>query len=67
MYAIEIRIQASEKFSEVLPETLQDAECAVEDIIGCVLLQIFDTINIEEVTIRYLPTEKMTMLSIHSA
>lgn len=57
MYTIDIRIQASEKFAEVTLETLREAECAVEDIVACALLQIFDTLFIESVTICYLATQ----------
>ena len=56
MYVIEIRILACEKFSEVFSQT--EAESTVEDIVSCSLLQIFDTLYIEEVTIRHFSTEK---------
>jgi hypothetical protein len=64
MFVVEIRIQGCEKFSEILPEALREIECAIEDIVGCSLLQIFDTLIVEDVSIRYIPTEgRMTTIS----
>ena len=56
MYVIEIRFQAREKFSEVFSQI--EAESMVEDIVSCSLLQIFDAIYIEDVTLHHFPTEK---------
>lgn len=60
MYVLEIRIQGSEKFSEILPQALRAAECMIEDIVSCSLLQIFDTVSVEAVTIRYIPMKRRT-------
>ena len=64
MFEVVIRIQGTEKFSEILPEALREVECAIEDIVSCSLLQIFDTLAVEDVSIRYVPTERrMTKIS----
>ena len=70
MYHIEIHLQGSEKFSEFPPETCLEMECAVENIVGCSLLQIFDTLAIINVTVRYVPIEQehtISSLSAHNA
>ena len=58
MYAIEIRLYASEKFSEFSPHALQELECAIEDIVGCSLLQIVDTLAIDKVVVRYIQEDQ---------
>lgn len=60
MYSIKIHIQGSEKFLEILPQSLEEAECMVEDIVSCSLMQIFDIVIVEEVTIRYFPMERQS-------
>lgn len=51
MYDIKIHVQAAEKFSEFLPGMSQEIECAIEDIVGCALLQVFNELHIIEVTL----------------
>ncbi len=68
MYDIEIHIQGSEKFSEFPPEACLLLECAIEDIVGCSLLPILDTLAVINVTVRYVPIEHtISSLSAHNA
>lgn len=58
MYHIEIHLQASEKFSEFSPQALQELELAIENIVGCSLLQIVDTLAIDKVTVCYIQEDQ---------
>ena len=49
MCVIHIRVQCSERFSEVLVGDVQDTELTVESIVGTALLEIFDTVHVEDV------------------
>ena len=69
MYDIEIHIQGSEEFSEFPAKTCLLLECAIENIVGCSLLQILDTLAVINVTVRYVPLGKahISSLSAHNA
>jgi hypothetical protein len=49
MCVIHIRVQCSERFSEVLVGDGQGTELTVESIVGIALLEIFDTVHVEDV------------------
>ena len=49
MCVIHICVQCSEKFSELMVSDVQDAELAVESIVGTALLEVFDTVCVEDV------------------
>ena len=49
MCVIQINVQCSEKFSELMIDELQDAELTIESIIGTALLELFDTVYIDDV------------------
>ena len=49
MCVIHISVQCSEQFSELLVGDVQDAELTVESIVGIALLEIFDTVYVEDV------------------
>ena len=57
MYKIEIRLRCSERFSEVLPDMLEITESAVENVVTCSLLELFDTVEVDEVSVSFLPEE----------
>jgi len=57
MYKIEISLRCSQRFSEVLPDLLEVTELAVENVVSCSLLELFDTIGIDKVTVSLLPEE----------
>lgn len=49
MCIIHICVQCSEKFSELVVSDVQDAELTVESIVGTALLEIFDTVCVDDV------------------
>ena len=49
MCVIHISVQCSEKFSELLVGDVRDAELTVESIVGTALLEIFDTVVVDDV------------------
>ena len=49
MCVIHICVQCSEKLSELLVNDVQDSELTVESIVGTALLEIFDTVYVEDV------------------
>ena len=61
MGVIHIRVKYSEKFSEVLIDDVQDTELTIESIIGTALLEIFDTVYIDDV--KLLTSQSTTMNS----
>ncbi|HET9919642.1 MAG TPA: hypothetical protein VFQ30_07360 [Ktedonobacteraceae bacterium] len=48
MFTIHIRLQCSDR-SEVLGENRQEAEATIEDVISCSMLQLFDSVNVDEI------------------
>lgn len=56
MYLIELRVQCSAQFSELLPEVLVDSqavidsEAMVENVVNCSLLELFDVVYMEEIS-----------------
>ena len=57
MYKIEIRLRCSERFSEVLPDMLEITEFAIENVVTCLLLELFDTVEVDEVNVSFLTEE----------
>jgi hypothetical protein len=53
MYFIEIDVRCADQFSEVLPDELEHAELMVEDLVGQILLDLFEEVNVDEVTINW--------------
>jgi hypothetical protein len=49
MCVIQISVQCSENFSELMIDNVQDTELIVESRIGTALLELFDTVYIEDV------------------
>ena len=49
MCVIHICVQCSEQFSELLVHDVQDSELTVESIVSTALLEIFDTVYVEDV------------------
>jgi hypothetical protein len=49
MCVIHISVQCSEKFSELLVGDVRNAELTVESIVGTALLEIFDTVVVDDV------------------
>src|SRR5579864_4923934 len=51
MYVLNIHIHCVDRFIEVLPEALGTAEMVVEHLISQVLLALFDTVIVEDISI----------------
>ncbi len=53
LYTITIRVQSPEKYNEVLPDDLQTTEILVENVISQALLELFEVVIIEDITINH--------------
>jgi hypothetical protein len=51
MCIIHMRVQCSDRFSEVLGDNTEHTELTIESILGTALLEIFDTVLVENVTV----------------
>jgi hypothetical protein len=49
MCVVQISVQCSEKFSELMIDDVRDAELTIESIVGTALLELFDTVYVDEV------------------
>ncbi len=56
MYTIYIMVRCSGRFSEVLPDELENTELAVEELVSQTLLEFFRTVIVERVAIRFFPS-----------
>ena len=52
---VHMRVQCSDRFTELLVNNLEDTELAIESIVGTALLEVFDTVEVENVTVQHLP------------
>ena len=55
MCTIQVRVQCSERFSEVLVADVEQTELTIESIVGTALLEVFDTVLVENVTVQHSP------------
>lgn len=53
MCVVHMRVQCSDKFSEVLTDDLEHTELTIESIVGTALLEVFDTVHVENVTVQH--------------
>jgi hypothetical protein len=53
---IQIIIQCPTRFTEVLPEEPENTELAIEECVSQALLELFDTVLVDEVSIHHIPT-----------
>lgn len=53
MCIIHVRVHCSDKFSEVLEDDVESTEMAIESIVGTALLEVFDTVLVENVTVHH--------------
>ena len=51
MCIVQVRVQCSDRFSELLLGDVQDTELAIESIVGTALLEVFDTVLVDDVTV----------------
>ena len=55
MCIIHMRVQCSDTFSELLVGDVEHTELTIESIVGTALLEVFDTVLIENVTVYHSP------------
>jgi len=55
MCTIHMRVQCSERFSEVLVDDEEHTELTIESIVGTALLEVFDTVLVENITVHHSP------------
>lgn len=51
MYIVNLRVNCTERFSEVLLDNVEQTELIIEDVVSTALLELFDTVQVENVTI----------------
>jgi hypothetical protein len=52
MCIVHMRVQCSDKFSELLVGDTEYAELTIESLVGTALLEVFDTVLVENVTVQ---------------
>ena len=55
MRAIHIRLRCPDQFSEFLGSDVEQAELMIENIVAEALLQFFDTVFVDAVTVQHVP------------
>lgn len=55
MCIVSIRVHCSDAFSELLMEDREQAELIIESIVGTALLEVFDNVQVENVTVHLSP------------
>lgn len=53
MCMLKMHVQCSDRFFEVLPDEVMNAELMVEDVVSLVLLDLFSEGTVDEVTMRF--------------
>ena len=62
MWQILINARCYGKFGELFPGEKEPAELFLEDFVGCLLLDFFEVVLMENVTITFAPTPEMEQL-----
>ena len=52
-----MRVQCSDRFSELLVDDVENAELTIESILGTALLEVFDAVLVENVTVHPSPED----------
>ena len=52
MCIIHVRVNCSDRFSEVLVDDAEGTELTIESLVGTALLEVFDTVLVENVTVQ---------------
>jgi hypothetical protein len=55
MCIVHMRVQCSDRFTELLVDNVEDTELTIESIVGTALLEIFDTVLVENITVQHSP------------
>jgi len=56
VYTIHIAIQADDKFHDFPPEGTESAELTIESIVGSALLELFEDVTVDNVTVALTPS-----------
>ena len=67
MYTIRAIIHCPGKYSEVLPESLASLESLIEDRFSLLLLELFEVVLVDVVTVDYNPPQDNCGTSLHPA
>ena len=57
MCTIHMRVHCSDRFSELLVDDVENAELTIESILGTALLEVFDAVLVENVTVHPSPED----------
>ncbi len=55
MCIVHMRVHCSDTFSEVLEGDVKGTELTIESIVSTALLEVFDTVLVENVTVQHYP------------
>ena len=55
MCIVHVRVHCSDTLSEVLVDDVQGTELTIESIVSTALLEVFDTVLVENVTVHHYP------------
>jgi len=47
-----MRVKCSDRFSEVIVDDVEQTELTIESILGTALLEVFDIVHVENVTVQ---------------
>ena len=57
MCIVHMRVRCSETFSELIVDDVEYTELTIESILGTALLEVFDAVVVEDVTVRPSPED----------
>jgi len=57
MCTIHMRVQCSDRFSELLVDDVEPTELTIESIVGMALLEVFNAVAVENVTVHPSPED----------
>ena len=55
MCVVHMRVHCSDRFSELLVGDVEHTELTIENIVGLALLEVFDRVDVENVTVHHFP------------
>ena len=55
MCIVNVRVKCSDTFSELFVDDVEFAELTIESIVGTALLEVFDSVLVENVTVHHSP------------
>ncbi|HEX6483186.1 MAG TPA: hypothetical protein VF043_30445 [Ktedonobacteraceae bacterium] len=55
MCVVHMRVRCSDKFTELLVDDVEYTELTIESIVGTALLEVFDSVQVENVTVHHSP------------